>query len=124
VCRTGVFRTAIASIGPGIKLIGTTELLDIGIQGIGSVEGRALARVNCVSLSVARRFALPIAKCHDRVRTVFTRFEAIISWSVNSECQIRSIHFNGIIAIKTAHANIDRAGSQLNLDGAIVEVEK
>jgi hypothetical protein len=99
VRRTGVFKTAITSIGPGIKLIGTAELLDIGVQGIGSVESRALPGVNGVGLPIAGRFALPIAKSYDRVGAIFTCFEAIISWSVHCERQIGSINFDCVIPV-------------------------
>jgi hypothetical protein len=74
-------------------------LFDIGIQRIGAVESRALAGVYRVGLAIACCFALSIAEGYDRVGAIFACFEAIISGTVNVECQVGSIHFNSIIPV-------------------------
>ena len=122
--RWGIFVPTLAVIAPAIERIRGANLVHFRVQRRSSPEGYALTPMNRVALSVAGRLAFSIANRDDGVIAVFRGFDAIAPWLLNHERLIRRVDLVISIAIEFIHAHIDGAGAELNLHGAVVEIEK
>ena len=122
--RPRVFIALIAAVAPIIEVVRSTEILDLGIQRIGSIESGALARMQCVGFPVAGRFAFTLANANHGVTSILTRFHTVSSRLENRECLIGSVDLKRIIRVQMSNAYVDGSRTELDLRAAIVQIEK
>jgi hypothetical protein len=118
--RTGTFIAMIATVAPGIKLIGVVVIFNVGVQRIGAAKCSSLSGVDGVGLTVAGRLALSIARTDCGVGAVFACLQAVVTWPIDGKRQIRSIDFVSIILVEAAHTKIERARCKLNLHRMVI----
>src|SRR5215468_9286706 len=77
-----------------------------------------------VRLAVSGRFGFALTNGHDGIVAVFRSLNPIAPWLKSRPRLIRSIHLENAVPIEMTDTKVDRTGAQLNLDGAVVKVEK
>lgn len=72
----------------------------------------------------ARGFAFSHADCNGRGIPVGIDIDAIFSGALQGESQIRRVNFKIVASIQPAHIDVHRTLRQLNLYGAVIEVQE
>src|SRR5579863_1835280 len=108
--RRRIFIAMVAGVAPVVEVVGIPEIIDLGIQPIGPLEGPALPAMQRVSLSVPCGFTSAFANADHGVFSILTRFYAVPPWLKDGERLIRSVDFKYIVvAVQMADANADRS---------------
>ena len=116
--------TVIAILGPGIEVIEGVNRLDIGGKRIGPAECASLPGAQVVGLAIAGGLAFAHADAHHCVAAVRTRLHAIAARLHDRERLVRRIDLEGVVLVEPAYRNIDRAGSQLDLNRIVIQVQE
>jgi hypothetical protein len=122
--RARISIPALASIRPRVELIGLACLFDISVKRIRAAERAHLAGVQCVGLSIAGSLSVAVTHCNHGVCAILARLQAVASWLGDGEGQVRRVDFEVIVGIQVPHSHVDLAGTQLQLDGLIIEIQK
>ena len=77
-----------------------------------------------VALPVPGGFSLAVTDRHYGVAAIFRSVETIAAGLINAEGLIGSVDFEHIVAVEIPNADIDASRTELNLDCAVVKIEK
>jgi hypothetical protein len=122
--RRRILVTAFPAIAPAIEIIGPANLVHFSIQRRRPAEREALPGVHGVALPISGRLALSFTDGHHGVVSIFGRVDAVTPGLVDCERLVGRIDFKDIVAIQIPHSHAQAACAELNLDRAIVEIEK
>jgi hypothetical protein len=122
--RGGILVTALTGIGPVIKIVGTPDLIHFCVQRIGAGEGKALTGTHRVALTVASGFAFSLAYRYHGGVAVFGSVHTVMAGRADGKGLVGGVDFEHIVTVKFPKAHVHASGAQLNLNGAVIEIEK
>lgn len=122
--RSGSLVPGLALSAPVVEIVGSTDLIHFGVERRSSVQCETLAGMHRVALPVARGLALTLADRDDGVVAIFRGVDAITSRLERRERLVGCIDFENVVAIQIPEANVEAAGTKLNLNRAVIEIEK
>jgi hypothetical protein len=116
----------VAFFAPVVEIVAVTpvNLIDIGREDICTGQRGSLSALDRVGTVGATRFAFPISHSHDRAAPIFARLQTIVPGLQNRKRLIGRIHFEDFVSLKASHADAQRTSRELNLNRAIIEVQK
>src|ERR1700733_14801697 len=114
----------VAVVSPVIEIVGRINVLDVGVELVGSAEGAALTGVQVESLAVTRGLAGAFAHADDGVTPVRAGLHAIVTGLKDRKCLVGSIDFEVIAVVHPAHGDVESAGAELNLNRIVVEIQE
>src|SRR5438309_2672642 len=123
-CRDGAVFLQVALGSPAVKTVGTGSLFNTVLNVFGAVEFSALTRMDFVGLAAGGDFAFAANHGHAGGVAVLSNVNAKSARFLDSECQIRSVHFIEIALTKFADAEIDAAFSEAHLRDSLIEIEE
>ena len=121
---TGRIVAVIAILGPVIERIESVNWLDIGGKRVRSAECTSLPRAQIEALAAAGGLAFAHADAYHGVAPVRTRLHAIAARLQDRERLVRRIGLEVIVLAKSAHRNIDRARTKLDLNRIVIQVQE
>src|SRR5579863_5656756 len=71
LCRARVIPAIIAAVCPGVEPIGLSDLLDVGVERVGSAKGSALSGVHVIGLPITCGLALAFVNGDNSIAAVF-----------------------------------------------------
>jgi hypothetical protein len=107
-----------------IEIVGTTDLLHVGVELIGADEGGGLFGMNGVGLAAAGDFAFTADYGDNCGVTVFVDGDAIRSGTKDGKGEIGRVNLEGFVLLQTLHADPKRTFGELDLRDVVIEIEK
>ena len=123
-CRLRTFIAAGSPIAPVVKVVRRAKVFHLGIQCICALESSSLSGVQRVGLPVAGRFPSSLANADHGVASVLTCFDPVSARLEDGERLVGCVDLKHIVAAQMANADVDRPRAELDLHGAVVEIEK
>jgi hypothetical protein len=110
--------------GPTVELVLRPNLSDVIGELIDSRKPSFLAFNQPVRISAACDLSFTVKNSSDRLITIFINLHAILTRLIDIESQVRSVHFEGVIAIHVADAEEYRSNRDPELGNVVFEIKK
>jgi hypothetical protein len=123
---TRVLFALVAFFAPVVEIVAVTpvNLIDIGREDICTGQRSSLFGLDRICTTRSARLSFSISHSHDRAGSVFTGLQTIVPGLQNRKRLIGRIHFEDFVSLKASHADAQRTSRELNLNRAIIEVQK
>jgi hypothetical protein len=122
--RGRILISALTTIRPVVEIIGPPDLIHFCVQRISTGEGKALARMYGVALTVACRFTFALANRYHGGVAVFGSVHTVTAGTSDGEGLIGGINFEYVVAIQIPNAHVHASGTELDLNSAVVEIQE
>ncbi len=116
--------TVIAALDPHVEPIGLVDWFYIGVQIARPVKVADLSGLHGVSLPAACHVPIASPDTNDGQAAILGHLHAIASRVGDIESEIRGVDFEIVVAAQTAHADVNCSGTQLQLHGVVIEIQK
>src|SRR6266852_863938 len=114
----------VALRGPAVEAVRTRSLFNVGLNVVCAIEFGALTEVNFIGFAAGGHFALAANYRHASGVAVFIHVDAKCSGLLDSESQIRGVHFVEIAFTQLGDAEIDATLGKAHLRDALIEIEE
>src|SRR5713101_1525538 len=112
----------VALRGPAVEAVRTRSLFNVGLNFVGAIEFGALTEMNFIGFAAGGHFALAANDGHAGGVAIFIYVNAKCSGLLDSESQIRGIHFVEIAFAQFTDAEVDAAFRETHLRDALIKV--
>ena len=111
-------------MAPIIKVIVLARVVNISRKCIRTGERAALPGMNGIGLAATCSFSLAATHDHERGVSIFAGLKAVLAGTQDGKRLIGRIHFKYLVAAEPLHADIESSFRELDLNGAVVQVEE